>query len=69
VSYVVPLRFLAGFRDRTLRLSLIGRNVFTWAKAPNIDPETALSTGVFLGFEMGQLPGTKSVGFALSVAP
>jgi TonB-dependent SusC/RagA subfamily outer membrane receptor len=69
LSYVLPLRFVAGFRDRTLRMSFVGRNLFTWSKSPNIDSETALSTGVFQGLEMGQLPGTTSFGFSLSIAP
>ena len=63
------LTFLPVLRDATGRLSIIGRNLATWAKAPNIDPETALASGVFQGFEMGQLPGTRSVGIAISVTP
>jgi TonB-dependent SusC/RagA subfamily outer membrane receptor len=69
VSYALPLHFLAGFRESTLRVSVVGRNLFTWAKAPNIDPETAIGVGVFQGFEMGQLPGIKSFGVAVTVAP
>ena len=69
LTYERPLTFLPGFRNETARLSLIGRNLFSWARAPNIDPETALSSGVFQGFEMGQLPSTRSLGFQLSITP
>jgi hypothetical protein len=69
LSYSFPMRFVPGFREHTLRLSLVGRNLITSAKAPNIDPETALSAGVFQGFEMGQLPTTRSIGLQVSVAP
>jgi len=69
LSYEVPSRFLPGFREHRLRASLIGRNLLTRAKAPNIDPETALSAGVFQGFEMGQLPSSRSLGLQISITP
>ena len=65
ISYGVPTRFLPGFREHSLRLSLIGRNLFTWADAPNIDPESIQ----FPGFEMGQLPTARSFGVQVSIAP
>jgi hypothetical protein len=40
-----------------------------WTKAPNIDPETALSASSFQGFELGQLPTTRSLGFQISITP
>ena len=69
LTYEVPLRFLPGFREHMLRASLVGRNVLSGARAPNIDPETVLSPGSFVGFEMGQLPTTRSVGIRVSVTP
>jgi hypothetical protein len=69
VTFEQQLTWLPGFRDETGRFSIIARNLATWAKAPNIDPETALSPGVFQGFEMGQLPGTRSVGIAITITP
>ncbi|HYC50042.1 MAG TPA: TonB-dependent receptor plug domain-containing protein [Gemmatimonadaceae bacterium] len=68
LSYSVPTRFVPGFREHTLRLSLIGRNLLTSARAPNVDPESALSAG-FRGFEMGQLPQARSVGLQVTIAP
>jgi hypothetical protein len=69
LTYELPLRSVPGFREQTARFSVIGRNLVTWAKAPNIDPENALSVGVFQGFEMGQLPTTRSIGFQLTITP
>ena len=54
---------------QSLRASLIGRNLAMWAKAPNIDPETALSTTALQGVEMGQLPSARSIGVQLSLTP
>lgn len=69
LTYEFPLRFFPGLRSQVARVSLTGRNLLTFAKAPNIDPEAALSSSTFQGFEMGQLPGTKSIGFVLSITP
>jgi TonB-dependent SusC/RagA subfamily outer membrane receptor len=69
LTYSLPLSFVPAFRDYTARVAFIGRNLATWAKAPNIDPESALSAGPFQGFEMGQLPGTRTLGIMLSLSP
>jgi hypothetical protein len=68
-SVTLPLQFIPALRVQSLRASIIGRNLAMWAKAPNIDPETVLSTSAFRGAEMGQLPTTKSIGFQLSLTP
>lgn len=54
---------------QSVRVSLIGRNLAMWAKAPNIDPETALSTTTLQGVELGQLPTARSIGLQLSLTP
>jgi TonB-dependent SusC/RagA subfamily outer membrane receptor len=69
VSATVPSRFLPGFRAQAIRASLIGRNLYMWAKAPNIDPETALSSSTLVGLELGQLPTARSIGLQLSITP
>jgi TonB-dependent SusC/RagA subfamily outer membrane receptor len=69
LTYEVPLTFVPGLRGQVGRFSFMARNLFTIADAPNIDPETALSSTSFQGFEMGQLPSTRSVGFVLSITP
>jgi hypothetical protein len=49
--------------------SIIGRNLYLWAKAPNIDPEAVFSPYQLPGLEMGQLPYAKTVGIQISVTP
>ena len=52
-----------------LSLALVGRNLALWADAPNIDPETAFNASNVQGFEYGQLPSARSVGFNITVTP
>ena len=69
VSYTLPLQFISALRAQSARISLVGRNLALWTNAPNIDPETVLSTSTFRGVEMGQLPTAKSIGFQLTLTP
>jgi hypothetical protein len=68
-SATFPLRAIPGFRTQAIRTSLVGRNLVMWTKVPNVDPETALSSSGFQGFELGQLPTTRSLGLQLSITP
>jgi hypothetical protein len=67
-TFDLPLHAI-GLHAQRLRASVIGRNLAIWTNAPNIDPETVLSTASYRGAEMGQLPTTRSVGVQLSVTP
>jgi hypothetical protein len=69
ITYTLPLPFIRAIHTQSARLSIIGRNLALWADAPNIDPETVLSTASLRGAELGQLPTMKSVGFQLSLTP
>ena len=69
IGFAIPQRFLRGTTIRNARLSIVGRNLALWSKAPNIDPETAFSSGNVQGIEMGQIPTARSVGFQLTVTP
>ena len=69
LSFSWSLRGVAPLAAQSLRLSLIGRNLAMWSKAPNIDPETALSTMSFQGVELGQLPTVRSIGLQFSLTP
>ena len=68
-SFTLPLQFINSLRVQSLRGSVIGRNLGVWTKAPNIDPESVLSTSTFRGAEMGQLPTVKSIGVQFSLTP
>ena len=50
-------------------ISLVGSNLFLWTDVPNIDPEAqGLNGGTLLpGFEVTQLPSTKSYGFKINM--
>jgi hypothetical protein len=69
VSFTLPLAFITALGAQSARVSIIGRNLAMWTNAPDIDPETVLSTSTFRGAEMGQLPTAKSVGLQLSLTP
>lgn len=69
IGFAIPPRLLQSANLSTARLSIVGRNLALWSKAPNIDPETAFSTSNLQGIEMGQMPTARSIGFQLSVTP
>jgi hypothetical protein len=69
LSFSWPLRAFAPLAAQSVRVSLIGRNLAMWSKAPNIDPETALSATSFQGMELGQLPSVRSLGLQFSLTP
>jgi len=69
LTVALPLRMLPVLSAQSFRVALIGRNLAMWTKAPNIDPETALSVSSFQGIEMGQLPTARSIGLQLSITP
>ncbi len=53
---------------RDLKLSLIGRNLaLLKSSVPHVDPETAFGSGNVQGFEFGQLPSARSIGFSISL--
>lgn len=54
---------------RSMRVSLVGRNLLLWTDVPDIDPESFANNGGSLvpGFEVTQLPSTRSFGVNLNV--
>ena len=64
----LPLHSL-GLHAQRMRLSIIGRNLAMWTNAPNIDPESVLSTSFIGGAELGQLPSVRSVGVQVTLTP
>jgi hypothetical protein len=53
----------------SVSISVIGRNLRTWATNDGIDPESVLSSARFPGLELGQLPTVKSVGVQVTLTP
>ena len=69
-SWDVPAKYLTNLKLSALNVSFIGRNLKTWTKFPNYDPENATNSGnVGQGFDMGALPTTKSFGINLTITP
>jgi len=68
LSYSLPSTWIQkiGFREATI--ALVGNNLLLWTDVPNIDPEShALNGGTLVpGFEVTQLPSTRSYGFKIN---
>jgi TonB-linked SusC/RagA family outer membrane protein len=69
LGYAVPQRYTGRLGVQSLQVALIGRNLALWSDVPNVDPETAFSSGNVQGFEYSQMPSARSIGFNISVAP
>lgn len=68
LSYKLPSKFLENTLFNDIKLSLVGRNLWLiHSNTPNIDPEATLGSGNIQGFESGQIPSTRSIGFNLNL--
>ena len=68
VGYTFPKSLYENVPVRSVTLSFVGRNLaLLYANVPNVDPESALGSGNIQGFENGQLPSVRSLGFNLNV--
>jgi TonB-linked SusC/RagA family outer membrane protein len=63
----------SGFANRlnasAINVSLSGRNLKTWTKVPNIDPEFSYTTGNYQGIEFASLSNARVWGLSLRVTP
>jgi hypothetical protein len=69
VGYDLPSNLAARLNSRAVNVAFVGRNLFTHANVPNIDPEFSYTTGNFQGMEFAPLPNARSIGFNLRVTP
>jgi hypothetical protein len=69
LGYKIPRSIMDRIGFSSGDIALVGRNLFLWTKAPNIDPETAYNSGNVQGIESGQFPSARSYGFSLSIRP
>ena len=69
VGYSVPGDWSARFGVSSMRVAVIGRNLWLNTDVPHIDPETGFDASNVQGFEYSQMPSAKSIGFNLSVTP
>jgi len=68
VSYSLPKRLLDKTPFAGVTVSFVGRNLWLmYRNAPNIDPEATLAASNIQGFEMSQIPSTRSLGFNIGI--
>ena len=68
LSYQLPSSWLSNIGIQSASVAVVGRNLFfIHKKAPNIDPETAFSTGNAQGLEDLTLPTSRNYGINLSI--
>jgi hypothetical protein len=65
----LPSRFASMLHSSSVNIALIGNNLWTSTKVPNIDPEFSYGTGNAQGFEFATIPNTKSIGLNLRIVP
>jgi hypothetical protein len=70
IGYNVPKKWISKIKMSNARISLVGRNLWTfYQKTPKgIDPEAALNAGNGQGLESGSLPPTTTLGFDIKIA-
>ena len=69
VGLDLPQNWASLFNARAINIAVSGRNLHTWTKVPNIDPEFAFQSGNFQGIEFAALPTARSIGINLRVTP
>lgn len=69
LSYNFKPRFLKKVGLTSASIGVYGRDLFIWSPWPVFDPEFGTLSGsdVVRGFEVGQFPSTRSMGFNLSI--
>ena len=68
VGYTFPKSLYENIPIQSISLAFVGRNLaLLHSNIPNVDPEAALGSGNIQGFENGQLPSTRSLGFNLNI--
>ena len=69
LGYDLPPNWANKLHASNANIALIGRNLLTSTKIPNIDPEFTYQTGNNQGIEYATLPVPRSVGFSVHVTP
>ncbi|MFW6157529.1 MAG: SusC/RagA family TonB-linked outer membrane protein, partial [Balneolaceae bacterium] len=69
IGYNIPNNLLERLPIRSASFSLVGRNLLLFTDVPHIDPETTYMSGSehVPGFEVHQLPSTRSFGFNVNL--
>lgn len=69
ITYSLPTAFVKKMGMNKVTIGGFGRNLYIWSPWPVFDPEFGTLSGsdIVTGFEVGQLPSTRSYGFRLVV--
>ena len=69
LSYTFKPKVLKKLGLNAARIGVYGRDLFIWSPWPIFDPEFGTLSGsdIVRGFEVGQFPSTRSMGFNLSI--
>ncbi|MEO8910031.1 MAG: SusC/RagA family TonB-linked outer membrane protein [Gemmatimonadaceae bacterium] len=65
----LPAAWASMVNARAVNVSLVGRNLHTWTKVPNIDPEFSYTVGNFQGIEFAALPNARTIGLSFRITP
>ena len=70
IGFDLPQEWAGKAHASAVNLALTGRNLHTWTKVPNVDPEVSYSTGNGTqGVEYGSIPNARTFGISLRVTP
>lgn len=67
-GYTLPRSLFENIPIQSVSVAFVGRNLAVFMKnIPHVDPESALGSSNIQGFENGQLPSLRSLGFDISI--
>jgi hypothetical protein len=70
VGFELPQRWANRFHSSAMNIAFTGRNLYTWSKVPNVDPEVSYSNQAGTqGEEYASIPNSRSFGFSVRVTP
>ncbi|HEY1951969.1 MAG TPA: SusC/RagA family TonB-linked outer membrane protein [Gemmatimonadaceae bacterium] len=69
LTFDLPPTLAARFNSRAIAVGLTGRNLKTWTKVPNIDPEFSYQTGNNQGIEFASMPNARVWGLNVRITP
>ncbi len=69
LDYTLKAKFIKKMGLQRVTLGVYGRDLFIWSPWPGFDPEfgTLAGTDIVQGFEVGQFPSTRTMGFNLVI--
>lgn len=68
IGYTLPSSLFDNMPVQSVSVSFVGRNLaLLMSNIPHVDPESALGSGNIQGFENGQLPSNRSLGFNINI--